>query len=1018
MYFANTSRRMLLFAALPLGLSAACDVDVEAVGELETTSQATYSSIGGKGPLNGVEWQIDAPWRMEPIDVVGGKQYDPIPLTFTMHDASIQLHHPEIGINRISLGRFCGLYVMEIQPGEEEPALTGGPGGQRVTFIPPEQFYEIEASKEWLSDGLLPYPVENSHQVRRLWEGDSPEDLLRLDDWAEWNGTTYYTPVGGAPVGADLRIITVAQVSTGAVCTPPATIGPPGTVMSAGDLMHQLKRGRESRYPYATGPVDGGQSIFMGDFLRTHYAAAELPDFGNAWAYGDLHYHSQGTDNDGESGTSYRSALATMKAMGVDYAFATDHASDGEQLTGVATVFVDSIPEIPEWVPYLEEYIIDELEAAGVGLPMLFRDAYRDMSPERWTHLHGWLNAPEEFDGAGNLVDRGANAEVPYRDGSGRIPQMFLGGEVDAIPEASEEDASRGWFAYGNNLKYHWRKACTDLPDFVIDHFGTFPGVCEDHMDVAGGPDGRVSLRDIQGPFEPAFARQHLVYLPEDPTNADAFVTSESSNFGGASRHLYELINQMDAGDLGYAFLAHPVAAASGNGIGRLGPDVYPYSEAQLEVAFKSSRILGLQLWNENTRRRTASTPPDNPFIGKRFPFLHKVSVVVPDVDFPGHWRTMNWGNLDWRWGGRNEDHLYTSLFHGTTMWDMVNLWGITPERMTDAGLAVNTPRKFFMAGGSDAHGDMNYRRTGRLLGWLGANDSRIASPRNLTYVGDVREGNASGYPTLGQGQVVRGLKSGRFLVTDGPVLRIAIDRDGNDTVDEADTNMGEHTATIGKTKKIRVVVEWKSSVEFGLVEKVDLYLGVNAGDRKGLVYGGNGTCVDSIVPITDSTEREYCPMDNGYVRDDTGTLRIDVPASEGFYGRRVVEIDPTDFPLFEYRCETEVVVIDLDGGEYREVLIDRCNAGKVATPERAFVRAVASAYDSRSTLEDGGARMSRFAFTNPVWNRWYELVVSLPDVPEYEAPEDSVPDPTPPRPPRPTRPTFPTFPKYETRTR
>ncbi len=975
MNFANQSRRVLLMAALPLGLAAACDVEVAAVDEVGSTSQPTYSSIGGKGPLNGVEWQIDMPWRMEP----SAGNYDPIPLVFTMHDASLQIDHPEIGINRIDIGRFCGMYVMEIQPGEIEPELVG-PGGSKVTFIPPEDFYEIEASREWFGDGLLPEPVADSHQIRRLWNGDAPDDLLRIDDWAEWHATAYYTPVGGAPAGKDLRIIALARVSTGSTCVEPDVIGPPGTVMSAGDLMYQLKRGRESRYPWASGPLDGGNSIFFGDFLKTHYAAAPLPRFSSGWAYGDLHYHSEGTDNDGESATSYRAALAAMKAMGIDYAFATDHASDGPQLTGVATVFVNNIPEIPEWVPYLEDYIIDELEAAGVGLPLLFRDAYRDMGPERFAHLFDWLNGAD-----------GGNAEVPFRTGANRVPQIFLGGEVDAIPEASAIDGSRGWYAYGNNLKYHWRKACTDLPDFIEDHF-PYAGVCEDHLEQPDGPGGRVSLRDVQGAFETSFfARQHLVYLPETP-RPDGFVTSETDTYGGATRHLYEIINQIDDGDLGYAFLAHPVDAATSKGIGRLGPDIYPYSEAQLEVAFASPRILGLQLWNENIRNRSASVPPESEFIGKRFPFLHGVNVVVPDVDFPGHFRDALWNKLDWRWTERDQSHLYTSLFHGATMWDMVNLWGINPTRLASIGKSATQQRKFFMAGGSDAHGDLNFRRTGRLLGWLGANDTRLASPRNLTHVGDARPGSASGEPTLGQEQVVGGLKSGRFIVTDGPIVRIAIDRDGNTAITDADANMGESTITMGKTTKIRVNVEWKSTIEFGPVERIDLYLGVSGGSHDGLVYapaghlpGGDGACVDSIVPIKDSLGRVYCPMDDGYVRDPSGVLRFDVPAGQQYGGNATIEIDPTKYPLFDYECTTEVVVIDLDGGETREVLIDRCTADNVTNPERMFVRAVAQSYDYRSTLSEvGGAKIYRFAFTNPVWHRWYQLVIKWPWFPSF----------------------------------
>ena len=56
-----------------------------------------------------------------------------------------------------------------------------------------------------------------------------------------------------------------------------------------------------------------------------------MPRFNDArWAYGDLHFHGQGTDNEGEDGYSYRSVIRAMGAMGIDFVLASEHASDWE----------------------------------------------------------------------------------------------------------------------------------------------------------------------------------------------------------------------------------------------------------------------------------------------------------------------------------------------------------------------------------------------------------------------------------------------------------------------------------------------------------------------------------------------------------------------------------------------------------------------------------------------------------------------------------------------------------------
>src|SRR5262249_9729499 len=234
----------------------------------------------------------------------------------------------------------------------------------------------------------------------------------------------------------------------------------------------------------------------------------------------------------------------------------------------------------------------------------------------------------------------------------------------------------------------------------------------------------------------------------------------------------------------GYFFLAHPTAAQTGSGVDRLGVDMVPYSDVQLERAFRSPYVLGLQFWNENTHFQSKAG-------SRAFPMLHRQGTLIPPPNgepgnpFPPEVDV----SFNWEWESVDSVVEAVSLGDGGRMWDQVLRWGITPSRTAGIpGLAPGAPRKFFMAGGSDAHGDLNYRRLWGFLGWAGAVDSAIGKPRNLTYVGSERLGGPN---AVGQNQVIDHLKEGQFSITDGPALRMAIDVNGNGVIDDADVPMG-----------------------------------------------------------------------------------------------------------------------------------------------------------------------------------------------------------------------------------
>jgi len=941
---ARLPARAFAIVGLPIAISA-CLTDVESEPELDEIEEPLASSVSGLGPDGGIDWSIDAPWRMEPTMLDGGQRaYDPIPITVTFHDADMQdPEHP------VPMQRFCGVDVMELQPGQTWES-------SRLTRIAAQDFHEIEATLRWTAAGILtPTPAgQPAHVVRRIWNGDSPDGALAIGSWAEWHGTFTYQPQT-TPAGNEVRLIVMARVSRhGGECSP--------LDLDRAELMFQLQHGKVSTYPPPPITIfEDLDSTFFGDFLRVGYGSDPLPRFDLRWVYGDVHYHSQGTDNEGESALNFRSALAAMKAMGLDYAFATDHTSGGTQVSGTGTVIIDNPPEVPwylSWIPYLEDYVKEIL--AKIQVPMIERDALRDMNQEKFRNLRAWLNDPD-----------GANAQVLSIGGSSRAPQLFLGGEVDVIPEVSDAEANQGYMSYGNGARYYFNRPCTAVLDILNVH-SNWEEVCSSQMLTTGSAVGRKMIRDVQGTLDIGwFSRQHLVHLPTNPASDDQVIVGNTSSWGGATLSLKSLVeDHLGAQQKGYAFLAHPVDASEGSGALRLGPDMVPYSTAQLEVAFASPYILGLELWNGDNRV-TSTAPEHRPSsVGgaRHFPFLDKTG-------------TAGSVSLDWSWEAATPYELHKQLWHGSAMWDQMNLWGITPARTAAIGLGAGVYRKVYMSGGSDAHGDLDYRRNGRVFGVYYATDTAIGSPRNLTFVGTERPGHVddggAGVPTVGQAQIVDALRSGRFSVTDGPALRIAIDRNGNNLIDDGDAQMGEDFTLTG-TATAPLLVQWKSTSEFGPVRELDVYVGAQAGTRAGVVYApqqhgptGGASCIESESPILDPEGNEYCPMSDGYVRDQS--LHVDVSTTAGvtgYAGTVRFDLDPRAFKLFDISCTTTTVPAPTDDGEppaWED--IKNCRVDRTEVAPRLFVRAFAQTDDTIDSFA-----MHRYAYANPIWLHAPEL--------------------------------------------
>lgn len=900
--------------------------------------------------MGGAEAAVDAPWRMETTGVDYAYQtgtYGPIPIVVSLNDASMQRDAETAK----PYGTFCGVKIHEhwrdngthydpLDPHAQDPEP---PVWQLDTFITPTdtRLREIERSDKWSNSS----DIAPNHRLCRHWRGDNCVNELDASRSTEWHATVAYVPQQLIGAGSHAQYYSPIRSGDDVTLTVTAEFAKIGTTCAA-----TLSRQKFS------------------ETVTVHLGEGELPRFDDGWVYGDLHYHSQGTDNDGETGYAYRPTLQAMRAMGLDFAFATDHASDSGQVTDLDPIFIDKMPDIPYTPQFLEKIAQDLVNNMLKGATVLQSvDAARDMNPSRFAYLRKWLNRPA------NDANPGANAEAMRAFAGGRrAPRMFLGGEVDVIPEISEAERTSGMLKYGNDKSYVWGEACWALPQqfLTAGQYTTLDACPNGRMDLLDpvSEGGRYMLKDIQGLVERWYARQHIVYLPKDGTRDDAFVSSHSGVYGGAHERLKDILRP-DYGNTmtgkGYGFLAHPVNHASGSGFGRLGPDIVPYSDVQLKTAFDSPTILGLQLWNEDTRVSAG-----------------KWQGAAP----PAYWE----------------------LHNGAAAWDKMLQWGLRPSQTGSlAWIPYGMPRRVYMAGGSDAHGDWNYRREGSISGTSHTTDSALGKPRNLVNIGlsrpdSVVASDGSSVGAFTQEQVTTALAAGAFSVTDGPAVRVAIDTNGNGVIDDGDVPMGS-VGYLGNGT-VPVIVEWLSTSEFQPVASLDVYVGaastvtdktvvyapVNHGAR---INDGSGALDPNLYKDGSVTYRQ---LKDGYMADRTGVLRI-VPTSADYvnnspyHGRRTILIRATDYtvgtpkdnvtygqqvctgnaycrkPGFSELCEFTCTQSETHSYQYENA----------QTPNRMYVRAFARtqapaicAGTSTTALswQARGKCIERLAYTNPVW--------------------------------------------------
>lgn len=991
--------------------------------------------------MNGVEgtfeFACDAPWRIEPQrNTDGSLSYGAIPIQVSIHDAketgsdNLMYHRyvngQSLAIEPVvlppavmSLGRFLTLRVRQIDP----PTTTGNAYNL-------DAFHEIEmtvGSWPWPADAAHPAPV---HRICRRWAGEDPEPFRDLRNTSEWHGSVWYQPrvsTPGSTITLEIEVVLERDA-----WTPDQIRGAISGQKVSIDLASRL--------------------ITLRNYVRVHFGEEPLPRFDRRWVYGDLHYHSQGTDNEGESGYNYRGVVRTMGAMGLDFLFATDHASNSEQLMDL-DLHIDLMEELFGSIGG----DVDQLEEEDADMRW---KVLRDMDSRRYRFSHGLIYGSRGVNREAAL--QGGNQTLPKNYLSYRVvPQLFLGGEVDAVPELklstmgapppphpgappsfnnfgayaqwlAKKQAYESWkpapVSYGNGLSFDLTR---------LKKPGNQP------MAIMYETVGDAYLvRDFQGlDTYGLYGREHLVYFPASSTldlpNGDTtFISSSSSKFGGATRRLdafhkgkAPLLPEIER--KGIAFVAHHLNAGSG---GR-GPDASPWTlDHMLLKAFRSPAILGLEFWNEDSRFQTRICShgfcADDGFLGSETGLerdeyfsllgyqpgeLTDVALALPEVRqgfitgrFAGSQFELKPFSLpDGRWESATlaTEH---SLHHGAHDWDQMNLLGLDFENQAKLSwLAAGEPRRVFMSGGSDAHGDFNYRREGYFLGAEDANDTAIGKPRNLVYAGnpegpiiydgrpeiaidpDIPSKKAS-IATLSrsditpdinaqstaiettasrlidipgvtpssliirphtQEQIVRALKQGHYSVTDGPAIRIAIDLNGNNVIDDSDIQMGDIYRfrknlfpLVGRHQNVTLLVECISTPEFGPIEKVDLYVGVHPGvgrpNGQSRVYAPASHAVRDLSRAPgNSAEEVYISQGRFYARME-----------DGYWQSPDLSLKPPTGKAFGF---TIAKSIDLDQFE----------VSKGYCADRFFVRAFA-----KTTGTPQQQKPSRYAFTNPIW--------------------------------------------------
>ncbi|MCP4545133.1 MAG: hypothetical protein GY835_01555 [bacterium] len=365
---------------------------------------------------------------------------------------------------------------------------------------------------------------------------------------------------------------------------------------------------------------------------------------------------------------------------------------------------------------------------------------------------------------------------------------------------------------------------------------------------------------------------------------------------------------------LGFAYAAHPANDLGGEGGIDITVNGALWGDEDLATALGFEGFRGIQAFN--TRHTLYSSDQNNPW---------------PDFD-AGEAYT-------------ESDAYPDELLQGVALWD---------DLLLD-GLSADPPRTVFFAGGSDAHGDLNYAT------YLGfdtyATDSAIGKAQTVVHVpGGYAPGNLPPMDDL-----LTSYRAGHSVVSDGPFIEIGLDRDDDGNWYEAeDLAIGEQGATIfGEPLPLKL--RWASLPEFGVVTSVRLLIGGEGGVQELLSINpqasGQGLGGDTSIELSGfgfenwRYLRAECLTSDGHVghraytnpiwldfEDGTGVAPGDHPVALRLHGNYPNPFNPTTTISFDLprAAEVELTVLDTRGRQVAVLLAGRRQAGAHSVTWRA----------------------------------------------------------------------------------
>ena len=139
---------------------------------------------------------------------------------------------------------------------------------------------------------------------------------------------------------------------------------------------------------------------------------------------------------------------------------------------------------------------------------------------------------------------------------------------------------------------------------------------------------------------------------------------------------------------------------------------------------------------------------------------------------------------------------------------------------------------KAFLAAGSDAHGDLNYEATMDVTDFLGKPSRSVNGYAEDNALGQI---STVVYAPEGMGprgeNVLRALREGRTVGSNGPILIAGFDRNRNGSLDDRkDVGIGQEiNASLKSLPPLQL--RWVSSPEFGPLQSIKLIVGTSHGE-------------------------------------------------------------------------------------------------------------------------------------------------------------------------------------------